>query len=67
MFAEQAGLYHLLAHAYMLVDDPRGAALALADAIRAGGPQHQILVSELAEILAAHPELRAVVGGEALP
>jgi hypothetical protein len=61
------GQYHLLAHAYLLRDEPRGAALAFADAIRAGGPQQQTLAPELAALLVAHPELRAVVSGEAPP
>ncbi len=57
------GQHHLLAHAYLLRDDPRNAALAFAEAIRAPGPQQEILASELAGLLAQHPELRALVAG----
>jgi hypothetical protein len=54
---DQATL-HLLAHAEMIRGNARGAAQALAAAIRAGGLQDDVLRQELAELVASDPSLR---------
>ena len=58
---------HLLAHAHLLREERREAALALAAAIRAGGLQDAVLRQELAALLAGDPALREQVGDLAPP